>query len=268
MQYNLTILCVVYNTKVSESTTVNSYNENMSNLLLNNVETNLVIWDNSTNQDIKNINTAFCGLHNIALWATGNNESLSWVYNKVIKQVDSDFLCLFDNDTYVSASYLRAVDSIIILQNTTVAIPKIFSQQGSMYSPAKLGLVRGRHLKSIKEGFHQDITAITSGTLINIDRLQSSGIFFDENLNLYGVDTFFFWQLSKRKVPIFVLDVEMNHDLSVFNEEPVPIKLKREHNLRLSNEYIARKRGWFVWLLTSIYWRLNSFKRIFVRKKY
>ncbi|WP_217542764.1 hypothetical protein [Vibrio metschnikovii] len=264
MSNKISVFCVVYNDFFSDSLTIKSFLDSIRKSNFKNVYFDLFVWDNSTLQCFIDANAKFADENRFTVFGNGRNNSLSVVYNKVIDLVDSDFICIFDHDSNVDMKYLNQVHNATFYPELTVAVPKVFSQLNLMYSPAKLGIVRGIHLSDIQVGFHKDLTAITSGTFINIPKLKASNVCFDEKLTLYGVDTLFFWTLSEKNVPIYVLDVKLSHDLSCFNNEPKDIKIKRLANLRSSNLYFAKKRGRFYYILSFFYWFLVSLKKSLV----
>jgi hypothetical protein len=262
---DVTILCVSFNSFICDSVTIRTFLKEKNNIALNNSKMRVVVWDNSTESKYIEDNKLFARDNNISIFGDGVNHSLGWVYNIFLNDIKVDFLCLFDDDSNITRNYLIEVDSVVLDSDISVAIPKVFSQQGSMYSPAKLGIVRGIHLDKINTGFHYGLTAITSGTLLNVRNLKSSQVFFDESLSFYGVDTLFFLVLKAKKIPVYVFEAEMHHNLSFFNEEPYEVKKFRAKNLKSSNIYLAKKRGLFFYLLSILYWNLFELKEIVSR---
>lgn len=262
---DVTILCVSFNSFICDSVTIETFLNAKKNINLNNSKMRVVVWDNSTESKYIEENKVFAREKNISIFGDGENHSLGWVYNIFLNDIKVDFLCLFDDDSNITRDYLIEVDSVILDFDISVAIPRVFSQLGSMYSPAKLGIVRGIHLDKINTGFHYGLTAITSGTLLNVKNIKSSQVFFDESLSFYGVDTLFFLALKTKKIPVYVFEAEMPHNLSFFNEEPHEVKKFRAKNLKNSNIYIAKKRGLFFYLLSLLYWNLFELKAIISR---
>lgn len=262
---DVTILCVTFNSFICDAVTIKTFLKAKENIVLNNSTIRMIVWDNSTESKYIEGNKNFARKNNISIFGDGANHSLGWVYNNFLNKIKGGFLCLFDDDSNITYDYLIEVDSVILDFDINVAIPKIFSQQGSMYSPAKLGIVRGIHLDKIDTGLHYGLTAITSGTLLNVKNIKSSQIFFDESLSFYGVDTLFFLALKTKKIPVYVFEAEMHHNLSFFNEEPHEVKKFRAENLKNSNLYIAKKRGLFFYLFSFLYWNLFELKSIMSR---
>lgn len=262
---DVTILCVSFNSFISDSVTIKTFFKAEEDVDFKNSKMRVVVWDNSTESKYIEGNKLFALENNFSIFGDGTNHSLGRVYNTFLNDIDADFLCLFDDDSNITRDYLIEVDSVILDFDISVAIPRVFSQQGSMYSPAKLGIVRGVHLDKIDTGFNCGLTAITSGTLLNVKNIKSSHVFFDESLSFYGVDTLFFLALKAKKIPVYVFDVKMNHNLSFFNEEPYEVKKFRAKNLKNANIYIAKKRGLFFYLLSVLYWNLFELKTMMLR---
>lgn len=252
------ILCVIYNKKINTSSTINTFNDICQLTDFSNITPELHVWDNSTCKDIKEFNSKYCEEHKVSISSNGRNEKLGTIYNKFIEIYSSDYLCIFDDDSVITNSYVNSIDSAVKIDGVKVGIPKVMSQFNSLYSPAKLGVVRGKLLDDISSGFHSGITAITSGVFLDCAFVISNGLKFDEELNLYGIDTLFFINICKKNIPIFVFDVEMQHDLSIYNDEPKSIKAMRFDNLRKSNLYVARKRGGAHFAISGIYWLIVS----------
>ena len=257
------LLCVIYNKKCNESDTITSfYRSSYHSSSQNDVNIELHIWDNSTDKSVLEHNRDYCEKKNIYHHFNGNNEFLSVVCNKFLHRYKDDFLMIFDDDSNVSNEYLESVVKTARNVDFHVGVPKIESQLKSIYSPAKFGLVKGRHLDDISCGFNFGLVAISSGMVINCKKVTSKGIYYDENLNLYGIDTDFFLYLARRGISLYVLDVSIIHDLSCFNVESSQVKKKRLLNLIKSNIYIARKRSIFHFIAFLIYTPLVLIKNI------
>ncbi|KXI22146.1 glycosyltransferase [Photobacterium sanguinicancri] len=257
------LLCVLYNKKCDESETIESFCSSDYYLPKNNkVEVELHVWDNSTDNVVFEYNKKYCDNNDIHHHFNGNNEFLSVVYNKFLHEYNSDFILIFDDDSNVSNEYLNGVTRAAEEVEFHVGIPKIVSQLGSIYSPAKFGLVKGKHINDISCGFHSGLVAISSGMVVNCKKVISEKISFDEKLNLYGIDTDFFLCLARKGIPLYVFDVNITHDLSVFNIESKKVKRKRFLNLIKSNVHIAKKRSNFHLLLFLLYIPLVFIKNI------
>ncbi|GHA38914.1 glycosyltransferase [Photobacterium aphoticum] len=255
----IVILCVLYNKKCTSSNTVNTF-RNSKYRNSDNVE--LHIWDNTVNLEIAEFNKLYIYDRNIHYHSSGENKALSIIYNDFINNYRDDYLLILDDDSEVNDKYIYEVIKLLNNDMFCVGVPKIISQIGDMYSPAKFGLVKGKHFKTIHCGFHNNLTAISSGIVINCNKIISKEVSFDENLSLYGIDTDFFVSLNKKQIPTYVLDVSLSHDLSIFNVESVKTKKFRFLNMMKANLYISKKRGWGYYTCFIIYMVLVYMKNI------
>lgn len=208
-------LIVLYKEKISSCRTFLSFKENK---LFLNEHNKFIIWDNSPTA----INTVvdcriLAGTENIDFYHTPDNLSLSKIYNFVIKNHEADLYCIFDQDSEITRSdYDSYLDEIIYQNpNINVFLPQIYSNE-SLYSPGRFWIFKGSHYIDIKPGIHEDkkYTAITSGMCIRKKVFFEKNIWFNEDLQLYGIDTCFFNTYRKVDKKFFVLDMVMNHDLS------------------------------------------------------
>lgn len=254
-----TVLCVIYNKKCDMSETIKSLLSNSSHVFQGCFEIN--VWDNSTNNDISEYNKYYCNNNNIHYHGSRFNESLSKVYNIFLENKENDYLIILDDDTNVSKKYMEEVDFLANNIDFQVAVPKINSPEGYLYSPAKFGLVKGVHFIDIKSGYHNNLVAIASGVFINCISMRDNNISFDEKLSLYGIDTDFFLTLNRKKIKLYVMNIFVNHDLSYFNEEVNIVKRKRLINHLVSGLYLSKKRGLLYFMLFLIYLPLVIIKK-------
>lgn len=220
-------LIVLYKEKISSCRTFLSFKENK---LFLNEHNKFIIWDNSPTA----INTVddcriLAGTENIDFYHTPDNVSLSKIYNFVIKNHEADLYCIFDQDSEITRSdYDSYLDEIIYQNpNINVFLPQIYSNE-SLYSPGRFWIFKGSHYIDIKPGIHEDkkYTAITSGMCIRKKVFFEKNIWFNEDLQLYGIDTCFFNTYRKVDKKFFVLDMVMNHDLSQDSLTPELRKLR------------------------------------------
>ena len=147
----------------------------------------------------------------------------------MIKNHEADLYCIFDQDSEITRSdYDTYLDEIIYQNpNINVFLPQIYSNE-SLYSPGRFWIFKGSHYIDIKSGIHEDkkYTAITSGMCIRKKVFFEKNIWFNEDLQLYGIDTCFFNTYRKVDKKFFVLDMVMNHDLSQDSLTPELRKLR------------------------------------------
>lgn len=82
---------------------------------------------------------------------------------------------------------------------------------------------------------HPKLLAITSGMVINRKLCDIFSPLFDESLNLYGIDTDFFINLSKLNIPVNVLNTKLEHDMSMYDDGIVLSKREKLSNFRYVN---------------------------------
>ncbi|WP_347254304.1 glycosyltransferase family 2 protein [Leminorella grimontii] len=259
MELNLTVLIVIYNKLLSDSTSLSSL---IKHGFSNKRNINIIIWDNSSDDIIRNNNLRLSSEFNIKYILSNTNTSLSVVYNEVISNEDSDYYIISDDDSDYSSEYLNSLEEVFS-KRILIAIPKIYAN-GILFSPALLGAVVGKHLSDINPGFHSDIIGVMSGTIISkeIKSIFNKSDVFDEKLSFYGVDTDFFLSLSKYKIPIYVLDCSIEHDLAMCNKSYKSSELFnfRYKNSKLATFYINRKRSYLNYFLTFLYYFLYETK--------
>ncbi|WP_447887484.1 hypothetical protein [Serratia fonticola] len=232
-------ICVIYSKHPNDSETVKSFkNINFKGF---NITPKLAVWDNSTegygDDSVKSITNS-----DVFYFHEGKNEKLSVVYNRLIEYFSkkTDWVVILDDDSTLSDIYVSNVFSYIEkikeLQNTYIAVPKIF-HDGILISPGMVKGVRGYVLKGIENGLskRRDLVAMMSGTILCIND-KASLPKFDERLSFYGVDTKFFRDASKLSINVYILPVEIDHDSSLRDSS----LSYRESFQRFSNLFRAR----------------------------
>ncbi len=209
-------IIVLYKTNVKDCLTITSFKN--CKLFLNNNNT-FIIWDNSPNPNI-NANQDYCEQlsDNVLYESHTENTSLAKVYNNCISRYSMyDAVCIFDQDSEISQNdYDRYVDSLLIEnKNIPVFLPQIFSN-GKLYSPGKFWVFKGWHYKRLNEGIFKDrlYTAIMSGTIVRLKFINQYKISFNEELQLYGIDTCFFTDLRKKNPCFYLMKTVLRHNLS------------------------------------------------------
>lgn len=238
------ILIILYKETISSSRTVSS--------LMNNCKTKIedvivFLWDNSPEiMDQKHFEILDENKIKYEYRHTPENLALSKIYNKVIdiyKVQNYDFLFLFDQDSDITSEYFESVKNACI-QNPDVNlfVPYIVTEN-KIVSPGDLGLYTGRYWSERKIGKirAKNRIAIASGMLIRFDCFIKQNLVFDENLLFYGIDTKFCLDYSLKNKWIYVIDYQLSHSLSIFEEESNVVKLRRLRSHGSSLRYILRK---------------------------
>ncbi|WP_339331182.1 glycosyltransferase [Aeromonas hydrophila] len=253
----LTILVVIYNKFLENINSISSFmspHDDLDALY----DRHVIVWDNSTLDTHRDRNKYFCIREGYHYLSEKRNCSLSYIYNKVVHANVFDYIVISDDDTCYDDIYLSQLYAFV-KKGYLVAVPQVYSH-GRLFSPAKLGVIVGKHICSVQHGPNHGLIAITSGVIIKKEIFEFHNVKFDENLSLYGIDTDFFIQISNKNIPLFVLDARISHDLSMESQssasEPSEIKAFRFDNNKKATLYINRKRSVFIFLLTKVYYFL------------
>lgn len=251
----LKFLVVIYNKQLEFNVAVNSVKE--SQRLFEDFD--IIVWDNSDDNCIIDKNQNYATKNNITYLTEKRNCSLSYVYNKVINENKLDFIIISDDDTVYDRDYFIELEQEV-KRDCLVHIPQIYVN-GTLKSPARMGIVVGRHLNGISPGLHPKLLAITSGMVINRKLCDIVNPLFDESLNLYGIDTDFFINLSKLNISVNVLNAKLEHDMSMYDDTIVLSKKEKLNNFRYINSkkatiYINYKRSIIHGCLAKIYYFL------------
>ena len=211
-------IVVLYKTEIRKCLTINSF---IKCNLFNNPDNFFYIWDNSPviQSEIECKFLRNLG-ENIDYSFHPENTPLAIVYNSIISQYQNiDYIAIFDQDTVLlDADYEKKLDSAI--ENNPqidLLIPKIYTKSGLLYSPGKF-IFPGKAIKlhDVKTGVikAKNLTGITSGLIISQRFIASEHFLFNERLKLYGVDTDFFINYTKKRKYLYILSVQIEHSLS------------------------------------------------------
>jgi hypothetical protein len=256
-KFKVTILVVIYNKYLEDIQSISSFmrvDDDFDAFY----DRNVIVWDNSTLDIHRDRNKYFCIREGYNYLSEKKNCSLSYVYNKVLHSNVFDYIVISDDDTRYDDIYLSQLH-LFIKKRYLVAVPQVYSQ-GRLFSPAKLGLIVGKHISSVQSGVNHGLIAITSGVIIKKEIFECHNVKFDENLSFYGIDTDFFINISNKSIPLYVLDSIISHDLSMESHssasESSEMKKFRYYNNKKATLYINKKRSIFLFLLTKVYYFL------------
>jgi hypothetical protein len=259
---NILLAVVLYKLKISESSTINSLI--LIKEYLNNINTKVVIWDNSPNtQNLKELEI-LKNFSDFEYKHTPENVSLAKIYNSIYRN-NSQYgsLVLFDHDSEVDEGFfLKLKFAQNENKNINLFLP-IVKAGNLIFSPANRFLVTGRHWENETHGIIKSLNklAITSGMAIRMNYLLDKHPCFNEDLNLYGVDTDFMIQYEKNNEYFFVLDYVMKHDLSVFTEDSKEMKLLRFRNHKKAIIKIFKKETLLKFWLAQMFIIFSSIKQ-------
>ena len=213
--YAVNVLIVLYNSKLSQSKTLQTLDKLSS---LKNI--NVIIWNNGP-EDLKpefdksSLITSLKSLfYYVRLEQTLCNKPLSHIYNEF---TDKDLLIL-DHDTELTESYSLSVKEFM-LSKQQLLVPKII-QGGLVCYPKQ----KGKVLESQVTGYmdFNKVISITSGLVVKKCLLKeladTFGAVFDPRFALYGIDTTFFIRCKNLGLEEFYLGGDLLHDLSSNSE--------------------------------------------------
>lgn len=215
MQIHATI--VLFHCRITESLTLKSLLKFVDKVALKN-KIKFTIFDNSPRFNVrgpKQLNDIYKNISTNYI-ASEKNIGLAGAYNEVIKNArheKDEYIWLLDQDTEINEDYFNDVlnfQKLVlvpqVISNSIYISPKPFS------SPFKI--------KKVKPGEHVGISAINSGSLINLHIFDTIGK-FNEEFPLDFLDTWFYFELYKNNIVIDVSNVSILHHLSVTNTRNV-----------------------------------------------
>lgn len=226
-------IVVLYKQSIASCKTLLAY-KNIG--LFANPDNFFVIWDNSPGNENEIFPCAdFFTCSNIEYIHSPENISLAKIYNQSIKNHFADVYCLFDQDSSINCKdYDQYLDSMLSMYDSVnVFVPQIFSN-GRLFSPGKSFLSHGSHFQKLNPGCHKNsfYTAITSGMIVRSRVFFERNIWFNESLNLYGIDFDFFRRYRQVDPYFYLLDITLDHDLSTFtSSDDQEVKARMENQL-------------------------------------
>ncbi|PLR83141.1 hypothetical protein CVD25_16590 [Bacillus canaveralius] len=214
----MTIVVVVYNQKIEECKTFQTLKLNMFDKVERLIDVEFLLYDNSQQKqqfyanDYKGISISY--IHD------PRNAGIAAAYNyawSVAKERGNEWLLLLDHDTEITNEY---VDHIMNLQETesvvAAVVPKI-KYDNKMISPVYSNTLRPLLSDKPSEGIqNQPIMAINSGSLLRVSFLNEIGG-FNNDFPLDYLDHWLFYEIYAKGHKVRVLDVSLEHDLSVMD---------------------------------------------------
>lgn len=237
---NVIFLSVIYSKAPHLTPTITSLNVLDFNLY--DINAHLVVWDNSSEGYGAKSLASIISEGKYSYYHSGNNESLSKIYNQVRaeKSKDFDWIVILDDDSVIDENYILEFKKFLTVVNVDdrplIAIPRIYHQD-KMISPGVIKGVRGYLLETINSGvaLRNDLVAMMSGTIIKLN--ERAIPLFDERLAFYGVDTKFYKEALKNGCQLYILNCSMQHDSALRDSSIV----YDEYVKRLNNLFKARK---------------------------
>jgi glycosyltransferase involved in cell wall biosynthesis len=238
---NLLIVVVLYKCSLKKSSTWESLRASKE---LIGSESRVLVFDNgpeALDEFEKNLILGFSSGSNYFHYP--QNLSLAKIYNLAIQmRTAEDFLLILDQDSqFDSAFFLTFFNASREYPDLDLFLPYVL-HESKVVSPGTWLGYKGEYWKGLKTGKinSQNQTAISSGMLIRFQYLNKDFSGFDESFTLYGIDTYFMQQYSRKRGYIFVLDYELKHDLSIYSEVSPETRLFRFRNFFTSTLLLTR----------------------------
>lgn len=185
-----TLLIVIYNKSILESTTLSSliqYPKSLHNI-------DLLIWNNGPNEVDSSLPKKYQDkFASVTIHQTLHNVSLSKIYNQALKHKNNTFCIILDDDSTLTENYL----DVAVNADDGLCLVPILTNNGEIQSPTvnKEKISTTGNPESLKK-----FRAAGSGVIIGqhfADKVkQVYGSTFDERFLLYGVDMTFFMRVE------------------------------------------------------------------------
>jgi GT2 family glycosyltransferase len=251
---------VLYNTGLKESRTVKCLNNALGKV---HSRLNLLVYDNSALITPGEIITEYENFI-INYINDPSNPGLAKAYNegyRHARESNKDWILLLDQDTEFRDDFFEILLKAAVtgLDDQTVClIPRVFSAgTDKMISPVQItpgGFIKP--LRNTSSGFLKgnNITGINSGTLLRTGFLGEIGGFNDQ-YPLDMQDHWYFREIMRRNLKIFLLDSSIMQDLSVSNFEE-NISVSRYKSI-LSSEHLFFRHN----MIDFIFYKIKLFAR-------
>lgn len=217
---------VLYKCSLEDSETIQSL-ENTSNVI-----DDIFVFDNSPEKYYHEDYFKFKKFR-VSYQHDGSNPGLSAAYNtavKLAKQKGYKWLLLMDQDTCFTESFFKSLENVSHSDPSIVAympVVKSYTDKNAIISPSKLflgGFTSKNNFESGKQ--YQKVSGINSGTIINIDFIESLGG-FDNKYPLDMLDHWYFREIYRGNKNVFILDCEIYQNLSVSNNYEANMSVHR-----------------------------------------
>jgi GT2 family glycosyltransferase len=217
-----TIIIVFYNQSIEASNTFQTLMSNSQEFLSEDIS--IILYDNSPNPqefDQKRYEDI-----NISYKHDPRNLGIATAYNyawSIAKSNGSEWLVLFDHDTEVTRQYVQQMLEVKEVDRDIAAVVPIISCDGTLISPVFSNTLRPLQQDRPLAGVQQKpVMAINSGSLIKISFLnQING--FNESFALDYLDHWIFYEIYSKGFKVQVLDVSLEHELSVMDYSRVSV---------------------------------------------
>lgn len=166
------------------------------------------------------------------------NIGLAQSYNQALSDLQADdYLVVLDQDTQLTATYFHVLRDAVLRCQQPVFLP-IMMQKGIQLSPLFVHTSIRTIDKPISNQVYQNLFAINSGSVYQVSVLNSVNG-FDESYPVDYLDHAMFARLRHKGVPMLVLPVSLEHDLSVMHLNQMSLD-RYQHILQAENQYMMQ----------------------------
>ncbi len=215
-------IVVLYNCNYTESKTIQTIIKSVqySNSFK---KFKLIIFDNGVLDQKSKINLDI----DFEYYWNGINNGLAFAYNIAFNNYKSksfDWLLLLDQDTTFPQNYLSILFHEVNLfsqrEDVVIFAPKM-TYNGNLFSPSVVklgGIHRPLKITPNKNLLYKDIFAVGSGTLVKINFIERING-FNEDFAIDCLDRWLYLMVSKFGLFIRVINLEVNHELSILDKK-------------------------------------------------
>ncbi|MBU5363116.1 glycosyltransferase [Enterococcus raffinosus] len=208
------VVVVLYNMTFSESPTVVSLNKLLSSGAFPEIR-KILIFDNSESSTIpEGLDKRFVYYH------SKTNVGLAKAYNYTLSQSfdDTEWLVTMDQDTLITADYLTEIVKHHDISSDIVLLAPLVKDQNQQISPVFGDNLRPLHkdLPKKNQSYSQMVMVINSGATIRVSFMREIGG-YNLDFPLDYLDHWLCWKVFKEQKKIFILNVTLQHELSVLN---------------------------------------------------
>lgn len=218
----LTVIVVLYKLKAEQSKTVKALLNSSLYEQAKNGNAQIILYDNSPEkQDLHFVENA-----NISYVHDNRNLGIAVAYNygwQQARENNSDWLLLLDHDTALTEEYVQRISEHKVTEFNLGAVMPRITCNGTMISPVFSDSLSPLKVKSPKIGVQLvPVMAINSGSLISVEFLNQVGG-FNEQFPLDYLDHWLFYKIYQQGWKSEVIDVTLEHDLSVMNYNQISL---------------------------------------------
>lgn len=233
----VTIIVVIYKQKIEECKTFQTLKKTLFLSNRNSENVNIIIYDNSPEKQEFSPDH-YKGIR-LSYFHDSRNKGVTTAYNyaySLAVENESEWLLLLDHDTELTSEYVEQIMSIELKDlNIAAVVPKINSAN-QMISPVYSNSLRPLQGKKPNVGIQKDpVMAINSGSLVRVLFLNEIRG-FNEEFPLDYLDHWLFHEIYMRGYQVWLLNVSLEHELSVMDYSRVSLK-RYQSILESENKY-------------------------------